>query len=55
MWKPETNNKTLLTRIPLMEGQKSSVSNPYPARFDLVLPTPVVCTFPVFDVWFNIV
>ena len=32
----------------------SSVSNPYPAQFDFVLPTAIVCTFSFFGAWFNI-
>ena len=38
-----------------MSVGQSSVSNSYPAQFDLVLPRAVVWTFPFFDAWFNIV
>ena len=31
------------------------MSNPFPAQFDIVLSTDIVCTFPFFDAWFNIV
>ena len=34
---------------------QSSMSNPYPAQFDLILPTAIVCSFSFFNVWFNIV
>ena len=34
---------------------KSSVSNSYSVQFDLILPTTNICTFPFFNVWFNLV
>ena len=36
-------------------AHKSSVSSMYSVQFDLILPIVVVGTFPLFDMWFNIV
>ena len=33
----------------------SSVSNMEPTQLNLLLPTTVVCTFPLFNAWFDIV